>query len=169
MFPLIISGIAHMLVVKKNSLSFLKIPINEKAFGANKTWRGIIVMPIFALICILFIDYLENAELIINHGFKTTSAWLGGPLLGLAYSLFELPNSFIKRRLKIPPGKLASDHKFMFFFLDHLDSATGCILVYHFVFNFPWWILLSLIPFAIIIHTLINLLLYALKIRQNPF
>ena len=53
-----------------------------------------------------------------------------GFLLGLGYSLFELPNSFIKRRLDIKPGKTTNGFKKMFFiFLDQADSVFGVCLV----------------------------------------
>ena len=57
-----------------------------------------------------------------------------GALLGLAYVLFELPNSFIKRRLEIREGKTAENGwKWTFIWIDQIDSLIGCIIFLLFV------------------------------------
>ncbi|WP_373758152.1 CDP-archaeol synthase, partial [Jeotgalibaca porci] len=53
-----------------------------------------------------------------------------GALLGVAYILFELPNSFIKRRMNISPGKAAYvTNPWKYMWLDQMDSLFGCALV----------------------------------------
>src|SRR5665647_2312658 len=91
--PLVISNILHMVVVKKNLLAFLKIPINKVMFGQNKTWRGMIFVPLMNA----FIHYFLNGQ--------EPKLLLYGAIYGLAYTLSELPNSWVKRRLNIRSGE----------------------------------------------------------------
>src|SRR5688572_16056119 len=89
--PLIVAGGLHMAVVTLNLLPGLKIPIHRGWFGANKTWRGVLVMPLAAALGVKIASALWPSEF---GGWSSLSL---GFLLGLAYVLFELPNSFIKR------------------------------------------------------------------------
>ena len=57
-----------------------------------------------------------------------------GLLVGLVFNLSELPNSFIKRRLDIPPG---DENSKLFYFIDHMDSTYGVLILWYFYFHFP--------------------------------
>ena len=93
-----------------------------------------------------------------------------GTLLGLAYSLFELPNSFIKRRIGIAPGKTTSGLKKIFFiFLDQADSIFGCCLVVCVFFNLSLKFYFLYVIVGAITHIVINILLYLFKLRKNMF
>ncbi len=168
-FPMLLAGVGHMIIVKKDLFRGLRVPINEGLFGANKTWRGIVVMSLLTVGAMLIIDGLDRLALIDAGVLKTVNPVFSGFLLGLAYVVFELPNSWLKRRLKIPPGKLPEKHRWVFFILDHTDSAIGCLLVYRILFGFTVVQLLTILVLGIVIHTGVNLALYALKIRKNPF
>jgi hypothetical protein len=71
-------------------------------------------------------------------GFHTTGAWpltplhyLGlGLLAGAGCMLGELPNSFIKRQLRIPPGSPGAGPvvRPLFFVVDRLDSTLGVLV-----------------------------------------
>lgn len=166
-FPLMVAGILHMLVVKWNVAPFLARPIHERGLGRNKTWRGLIVMPFFGVLGVLLTQYLFRSSpyfsMISEH------AVLLGALLGLAYALFELPNSYLKRRMGIPPGQLADKNRGLFFILDHFDSTLGCILVYALLTPAqPWQLLLALI-LAPLIHVAVNFSLWVFGIRKEKF
>src|SRR5215472_3366443 len=115
--PLIISGGAHMAVVKLDILTPLKIPIHRRWFGANKTWRGVLVMPLAAALGV------RLALMFWPDEFGGWNFFLLGLLLGLAYVLAELPNSFIKRRIGIEPGKRPPRNAAWFALADQADSA----------------------------------------------
>ena len=120
--PLLITSVLHMAVVKKDRLANLKIPIWQKGFGENKTWRGVFFVPatngLFTFsICSLF-------------GLHAVSPFLLGFTLGLSYLAFELPNSFLKRSVGIEPGGHHPKHKYLFYMLDKTDSAFGVTLTY---------------------------------------
>ena len=88
--------------------------------------------------------------------------------MGLAYVVFELPNSFIKRRLKIKPGKTAKGIKGMIFFLiDQIDSIIGVTLVLCIWYKMTAFQFLLFVFLGAITHIVINLFLYYIKIRKN--
>jgi hypothetical protein len=165
LLPLIFSGIAHMIIVKKNYFSKFTIPLHHKWFGENKTWRGFIVVPLFTILGLILCYPFKPDQFFLNFPMDVIKL---GFLLGMAYMLFELPNSFIKRRLSISAGKTSTQFKYFFIWLDHTDSALGCILVY------MWYLSISLTQslifyfLGILFHFSINYLLYLAKIRKNP-
>ena len=75
----------------------------------KKIIRYIILFFLF-LFWNLIINIVQNDE-IWSFGF--TYNLLIGALLGLFYALFELPNSFLKRRLDIKPGKTIKGKKIL--------------------------------------------------------
>lgn len=166
-FPLIIAGILHMLVVKFNLTPFLARPIQVRWFGGNKTWRGVFFMPLFGILGVLlskhFLPASSRSDIIFERPV------LLGACLGLAYVLCELPNSFLKRRMGIAPGQQATQNRALFFLLDHTDSILGCVLVYALLTPAEPVHLLQALLMAPIIHTLINLLLWSLGIRKQKF
>ncbi len=155
-----------MILVKKNWLASIKVPIHARLFGANKTWRGLIVMPFFTLLGAFLSHLLESEEL--GLGFSQSTWWIFGLGLGFMYVLFELPNSYFKRRLGVAPGKQATEYKFIFIFLDHFDSATGVGLFYYFFMGIPLLNIAGAIFIGALVHLVVNYLLYLLKIRREP-
>jgi CDP-diacylglycerol--serine O-phosphatidyltransferase len=130
--PVVIGGVLHMVIVKRNYLSALVIPIHQGWFGANKTWRGLFVVPLltaFGGLCMMPLEWL----LIQAIGTSLLSQWnlaLLGFIAGVGYVLAELPNSFFKRRIGIEAGVVPEDKKYWFIALDQLDSALGVAIAY---------------------------------------
>jgi CDP-diglyceride synthetase len=91
-----------------------------------------------------------------------------GVLLGLAYALAELPNSFVKRRLGIEPGKRPPRHAAWFALLDQADSAIGCVLVYGWALGLTPGTMLLLLALGPAIHLLVNYTLYLMRLRREP-
>lgn len=166
--PLVIGGIIHMVVVKKDILSFFKKPIHMKWFGQNKTWRGFIIMPLATWPGVIISQNLEwllgsNGPLLVR------SAWWLALALGWGYCLAELPNSFLKRKLGIKEGQTSDHFKWFFIILDQADSVFGCLLVYKLLIPLSWNIFWATVLFGTLVHLFFNVLLYFLKIRKNPF
>ena len=153
-----------MVAVKINLLPFLKIPLNEKLFGKNKTWRGIILMCLFSIPGVLLAQKLDN-----SLGFSDANLFLLSIGLGLGYTLSELPNSFFKRRLNIAEGKTSDKHKWLQIIIDQGDSAVGTAIAYKLFLGATWPLLLTFGLLGILIHLLINILLYLVKLRKEPF
>ncbi len=55
-------------------------------------------------------------------------------------NLSELPNSFIKRRLDIPPGDESSK---VFYLIDHMDSTYGVLILWYLYFHFPFHLIIT--------------------------
>lgn len=155
-----------MILVKKDYLSVLKIPISEKNFGANKTWRGLLLMPLLVLLGTLVSRLMDQEKYLL--GFTHDSWWLFGLGLGLSYVLFELPNSYLKRRMGIAPGKQATSYRPLFIFLDHFDSSLGVGLFYYFIMRIPIVNVVGAVSIGFFVHIIVNYLLYLLKIRREP-
>ena len=174
-----------MICCKLPILKKFQVPIDfkknfidgKRIFGDNKTWKGLIgylilntiTTVLWGLICDLTninhlnYFYINNENLILFN-------ILIGLLLGLGYSLFELPNSFIKRRLDIKPGKTISEFKkVLFIFLDQADSVFGCCLVVWLFFNLGIKLYLIYVLVGALTHIIFNMLLYFLKLRKNMF
>ena len=121
--PVIFAGILNMVVVKLPILKFLKKPMDnnivlkdgKRLFGENKTWKGcfsmillsILVTIMWGLICKGSLFLQENNLFYINYENTIIYNVLIGLLLGLIYIVFELPNSFIKRRIGIKERKIS--------------------------------------------------------------
>ncbi len=181
----ILAGILNMIWCKSKILKKLAIPIDgnrkfidgKRIFGDNKTWKGLIgyvILNIFTaclwgLIC--SVSKMEQYNfLYINHDNTFTYNIIIGILLGLAYALCELPNSFIKRRLDILPGKTTKGIKKIFFIvLDQADSVIGCVLVANYFYKMTLFMILGYIALGTITHILINMMLYFMRLRKNMF
>lgn len=182
----VIGGVLVMIWCKIHICDFLKKPIDggknlkdgERIFGDNKTFKGFIGYIVFNMVSNIAWGYLCSlSEYMTSHNFmyanhdNTILFNMGvGALIGFAYALFELPNSFIKRRLHIVPGKTIEGFKKIFFvFLDQADSVFGCVLVICFVHPMSIWMYFLYVLIGAATHILINVLLYVAHLRKNPF
>jgi Putative integral membrane protein DUF46. len=186
LLPAIVAGILNMVWCKANIFTQLSKPIdnykvlndNERLFGDNKTWKGFIGMIIFGAICTAIWGFIcgtsgylfEHNYLYSNLENNIVNNILMGALFGLAYAVFELPNSFMKRRLKIDPGKRLTGIKgALFVFIDQADSVVGCVLVLSIVHSMSLGFFLLYIFIGAFTHIVINILLYFCKLRKNMF
>ena len=169
LIPLIVGGILHMVAVKMDILSYLKKPIHQSWFGLNKTWRGFIIMPLATWPGVILAQQLENMAELNTPLLTTQASWSLALFLGMGYCLSELPNSFLKRRLGIKEGLTSDRYKWFFVILDQADSAIGCIIAYHLVIQLSLWETLLTVVIGTGLHLMINVLLFAVKIRKNPF
>src|SRR5436309_2312088 len=97
--------IAHAPVLKADLLRALKRPIHARAFGANKTWRGAVVMGGGTFLAALALDRVPAYRERLPPEVLAAGPARVGAILGLAVWLGELPNSFVKRRLGMAPGR----------------------------------------------------------------
>ena len=159
LLPLTLSGSLHMLLVKSNGLSLLRIPVWEQGFGKNKTWRGFFFVPLVnGILLFLFSSLLSEPP---NNPF------LLGYVLGLSCMLAELPNSFLKRKLGIQAGAHPDRNKVLFFILDKTDSALGVALAYYVFGNVSFLMSITLFLIGSFTHGIISLLLVNIKIKSS--
>jgi CDP-diacylglycerol--serine O-phosphatidyltransferase len=167
--PLVIGGILHMLAVRAHVLSILTVPLQEAWFGKNKTWRGVVLMPLFTTLGVYLTTSLETQ--FVHLGVQVS--YLGievltGFLFGIAYILAELPNSFIKRRLGIRPGETPQRQRWLFAFFDQADSVFGCLLVAFPLLGVSFLNGLLVLMLGPAIHLIFNSGLYFLGLRGSP-
>lgn len=160
--PLAFAGlIHHLVIIKYNLFGFLAKPIdggkllNKKpVLGRAKTWRGMLAVPLLAGIGSLVISRFISVP-------AAVSPPLVGFITGLGYSIAELPNSFVKRRLNIEPGKKKWGALGNFFsFFDQVDSVLGAILFLLFIYPASLVLCIWLFIIGSSLHFLIDLYLY---------
>ncbi len=156
---LILANILHMLVVKWNIFPFFNKGLSKNTFGPNKTWRGFILVPLFNILFLL----LFNSILSLN----LTNAITIGFFLGLAYVTFELPNSFIKRKLNIKAGETSANSYYIFMLVDKMDSAFGVALVYYLLNSITLTEAIVLMLVCSLTHIVISLILVFTKIKAS--
>ena len=66
---------------------------------------------------------------------RRVNPWLLGAVLGLGYCAGELPNSFVKRRLGIPPGGSGRRLRWLQYLIDQTDSVAGCLVALRLVYR----------------------------------
>ncbi len=189
LLPLVITNIAHMVLVKRNGWAALSIPIHVGAFGANKTWRGVVFVSVVNAVCFGLINFpggvllshlndtATDATLYNDAILRDLSTWHGwedilfkcfiGWVYGMAYVLFELPNSWLKRRMGIAPGATATRGAIWFTLLDKTDSALGVSLVFCVLRDFSWSDALLFFVTASALHFLFSWILYLRKIKKS--
>jgi CDP-diglyceride synthetase len=176
--PVILAGVLHMIVVRRDLLAALKRPLDggrtfrgEPIFGPNKTWRGVVFMT-FAPALLGALQGLAWGEWARREGVEPCA--LPEPLvfgyadfnlvLGFGYALGELPNSFVKRRVGIEAGKTSSK---IFFVIDQADSVVAALGLGALFFRLEWRLVLTGIVALTGVHLALNAGLYFAKVRRN--
>lgn len=176
--PVVLGGLGHVAVLKANILSSLAVPIDNGArwrgapvLGANKTWRGIVLMTGLTALAsgtqaalarrrrwTSALDVLQSARV---------NAWLTGALCGLTYCLAELPNSFFKRQLGIAPGARGTRASRLQYVVDQADSVAGCLLALRLLYRAAARELLTAFALGITIHIGIDQMIYAIGVKSR--
>ena len=106
--PALGAAALHAPVLRFDLLRSLKRPIDggrswrgRRLLGDNKTWRGALVMSSGPLLATLALHRFAWYRARVPEGLDPVPA---GAILGFSVVAGELPNSFLKRRLDIPPG-----------------------------------------------------------------
>lgn len=157
--PLVLTSILHMAAVKENWLRVFQIPFWRTGFGENKTWRGVLIVPSVNGLFLLFISSIFQL--------KVAYPFLLGYILGLSYLLFELPNSFLKRKAGIKAGGHHRDHKYLFYILDKTDSSFGVTLTYFLITGITLRMALALFLINSTMHAVIAFVLVKLRIKSS--
>ena len=128
--PVIAGGILNMFIVKSKYNNHLPIDNyyickdGKRLLGNNKTVFGFQSMIIMCMITSVLWGYVCKIDSVAkynllyynNQNMEIFNLEIGF-LLGLMYMLFELPNSFIKRRLDIRDGKTDKGLKGIIFYI----------------------------------------------------
>ena len=179
LLPLIGGALVHGLCTKYGWLGFLAKPIDagrsfrgRPIFGHSKTFRGpVCVAAGAAAVWALQQGVLQRIDAVAALELMDRASlpgWWFGALAGAAAELAELPNSFVKRRLGIGPGKTTRGLLSAVFYLwDQLDLLLGYGLVLALVVPAtPLRVALSILVVGAI-HPLLTLAGYLLGMRPT--
>lgn len=181
----VVAGIINSLWCKLKVMKKLQIPMDggknfkdgKRIFGDHKTWKGFIGYILWNMICMVLWGFvckaadLESYNMLYTN-YENTFVFnlIAGALVGFGYALFELPNSFLKRRIGIEPGKSMNGAlKAFFVFFDQADSVFGCVLAVCIFTPMPVWFYFLYVVVGAVTHITINMLLYFCKLRGNMF
>jgi hypothetical protein len=178
--PIILGGITHVVAIKKNVLpSLTRLRLDGGAqlrgrdlFGENKTVRGALVMILATLFWTTVLDRLQAGFSLSSELRYIAPEQLGtielGVVLGGAYILGELPNSFLKRQLDIEPGETASGPmKWFFWLLDQMDSAVMVLAVLCLVKPLNLQVYTVVLVLTVLLHPAIAALMVTLGLKER--
>ena len=184
LMPVVIAGAVNMLFTKTRLYRSTCVPIDggkccsdgKRIFGDNKTWAGFFGMIAANCLAQILWGLLSQASAPLGNAnemyriFGNTLLFnaVAGALFGFVYVLFELPNSFLKRRLDIQPGKTAQGGKgALFFVIDQIDSLLGVMLLLVLLAGITPAQYFQYILLGAVTHIALNSVLYVLHIRKN--
>jgi CDP-diglyceride synthetase len=163
--PLFMGFVVHGLCIRSGMLSALASPISRNLFGANKTYRGVLCV---ALGTAAGFAAINPAWLELGEGSRTAQLALLGFVVGAAAMAAELPNSFLKRRVGIPPGAQANGIRGMaYHVLDQVDVVFGAWAVMAWLVKPTLGRLAGSFGTVYVGHQLISLLGYWLGMRAT--
>ena len=186
LLPVIVAGALNMVWCKLHLIKALERPIDNnivlkdghRLFGENKTWKGFVGMVVLGILCTTLWGAICSGSVTLSahnylyRNYENTFLYniLMGLLFGLGYALFELPNSFIKRRMNIAPGKSNKNIRgVLTIFFDQADSVIGCTLVLCLVYKMSLLLFIGFIFLGALTHIVLNILLYFAHLRKNMF
>jgi CDP-2,3-bis-(O-geranylgeranyl)-sn-glycerol synthase len=164
------AGIANMSPVIFKWVPLLNYPVDSnKKFrgkpmlGKNKTYRGLLVGTVMAILTVYIQGKLYPQMIdfsIIDY--SQINIILLGFLLGFGALAGDMVESFFKRQVNIKPGKSWVP-------FDQIDWIVGSIIFASMYINVPLkFIITSIILFGVL-HPLVNLTGYFLRIKKNKF
>jgi hypothetical protein len=143
----------------------------RRLFGEHKTVRGFVVMVPAAAIAFAALAAAIGDPVGAGLWPLTIAGYAGlGAFAGFGFMAGELPNSFVKRQLRIRPGQ-APRHRLgaaAQFLIDRLDSGVGMLLALSAIVSTPaltWLLVLSIGPS---IHWAFSVLMFQLGLKSRP-
>jgi len=157
------AGIANMFPVLLRKLPLSgSFPIHEKLFGKNKTRKWLISWRFWASMTLLIQSILASqwhfAEFALLD-YSSISFVIYWFLFGVWALVWDLSESYVKRRMWIPPW-------WAFFPRDQLDRVVWSLIFVSLVFVLPLahiWVLIILTP---VLHGLINIVGYLVGLKD---
>jgi hypothetical protein len=176
--PLLLVAAAQGFCIKYGLLRRLKKPLDmnlkfreKRVLGDNKTWRGLLLNLTFCTVGTMIQAGLQENGCVPVWLFLADYSQHGlamGLLIGCGTTFGELPNSFLKRQMDIPPGKKGKGMGGIFFtILDQIDLTIGMwIFTFSLIRPAPVLVLWSLL-LTLIIHMAVSSAGYLLGMRES--
>ena len=179
--PFVLAGLIHIVVIKRHLFpSLSRLPLDagfatrgRRLFGKNKTVRGAVVtitgITIGVLLQSFFLRSYPGGASLSLVDFSNTSPLVWGLLLGSGCVIGELPNSFLKRQLDIPPGGRPSNPllRTVTWIFDQIDSVIGVLLFASFKTSFPLLTIVLLLGVGLLIHPLGAIVMVRFRLKTR--
>jgi hypothetical protein len=173
--PVLGAPLAHAPVLRWDLARGLKIPVDggrtlrgRRLFGDNKTVRGALLMvggPTVAAIALHRRPWYRRR---LPAEVAAAPPALVGGLLGLGVFAGELPNSFAKRQLDIPPGAQRRDAAGIAISLaDQADFAVAGLLLLRPLWRWSARDAAEVLTVATGVHLVTNVVGYAIGARSS--
>ena len=167
--PAVGAPLAHGPVLSRDLLAPLKRPIWRRGFGANKTWRGALMMAGGTVVAATVLHRIPAYRRRLPPEVAEASPLVTGSLLGIAVVAGELPNSFAKRRLGIPPGRQRTTPAgIAISVFDQADWVPMAWLLLRPVYRMSAADTARVFALVAAIHVPVNLVGYAIGARSSP-
>jgi CDP-archaeol synthase len=175
LLPVLGAPLAHAPVLKWDLLRGLKVPVDggrtfrgRRLFGDNKTLRGALFMtagPTLAAVALHRWDWYRRR---LPRDVAEADPLVVGALLGLGVFAGELPNSFLKRQLDIPPGGQRRDAAGVVVSLaDQADFVVTSLALLRPVWRWRARDAAELLAVATAVHLPMNVVGYAIGARKS--
>lgn len=175
--PLLASSAIAGVVQRFDLVARLRRPIDggrtfrgRRVFGDSKTWRGVVVAVVGCVATAAVQKYVvaERAGSLALVDYRGASVVLFGAAMGGGAALGELPNSFVKRRLGIAPGKAARGASAVLFYVwDQVDLLTTAWPLISFWVRPTAPVVAMSFFAALVIHPTVSLIGYATHARKT--
>ena len=169
--PVLGGALAHAPVLAGDLLRPLKRPLDggttfrgRRLFGDNKTWRGAMVIVLGVVVTTLLLSGWDWWWSKLPAGLRDAGPLLYGVLLGLGVVLGELPNSFLKRQLGVPPGAQSS---LLLTIYDQADFVLVVWLLLLPLWAMAWWQAVFVFAVVTAVHLVINVIGFAIGARET--
>ncbi len=174
--PIVLAGLVFVFLLQKNWFARLNMyPIDcgltvrrKRLFGAHKTWMALVVMSLGTMFFTVAFSVISHT-LQLNTSFPLhNSSWiLSSILLGAAYTIGELPNSFVKRQLDIIPGENAPTPvlRQLLTVVDNIDSVLAISFTAFLLYDISPLTTFILFTGGAAMHPLIDMYMYKAKLK----
>jgi len=176
LLPVLGAPAVHAPVLKWDLLRGLKLPVDggrtfrgRRLFGDNKTLRGALFMTAGPALASVVLHRFGWYRRRLPRELAEADPLLVGLLLGLGVFAGELPNSFAKRQLGIPPGSQRRDAAGIAVSLaDQADFVVMSLVLLRPIWRWRARDAAELVAAATAVHLPMNLVGYAIGARESP-
>lgn len=175
--PLLFAAALSGLVMRFDWFPSLRRPLDagcrwrgKRLFGDSKTWRGVVVAMVGCIAGTAIQKFLvgSQAQSIARIDYGQLDVLVFGSVMGASAMAGELPNSFVKRRLGIAPGKTTHGWLSVVFYVwDQIDllmfswAALSCWV------RLDFTLVATSVAVTLLLHPLSSLIGYAVGARRS--
>lgn len=182
LLTILLPGLVFIVALKRGWFAALRHPIDrgiellgKPVFGPTKTWLGVLMYTlggagVAALLAVPMAAGWTGDNGFIAPMFATPPAGraaLAGASIGLSYSAAELVNSFVKRRIGIPPSaEVSGGWSSVQRFFDLADGILAVVILFLFWRVDPLLIAVTAV-LGLGVHALTDVLMQRLRLKRR--